>query len=568
MTKKTLRPYQQECLDVLVGRMKETTHPLLVNASVGAGKSLIIAELLLIMERAGYPSLCLTLNSTLIQQNADTYKLQNGNPGIYCAGLKSKDTENLVIFASPNSVCQDIKSEGRVSQRPFKLIVIDECHNISPHDNDSMYMRILNHYGFLAQQDQYSFRIVGLTGTPYRGKNVSIVGDDQLFKEEVCSITTPWLINQGYLTKPSFGSIESSSIDFSHCKVSSSGNFNTAELNKVVSQNERLTGSIMRELIQVIEGGRNGAFIFAASKKHCEECANSLPDGQWAIVTGDTPHAQRKEILEAAKQGVIKYLINVNVLTVGVDLPIFDVAAWLRPTESLVLYTQGVGRVLRLHEGKTSAIVLDYAGNLERHGDIDNPIINEALKQKDPNDPDYCIMCYTCNTLNTVHSRRCIGIVDEKRCEYYFEFKACPQCDEQNDITARECRSCRYELIDPNTKLSKLNDKHTLNVIKAEYWVTPQGHIGYPLIQAKYICREGDAFEAHFTNSEKSQNIAYSKFIKMHVENPSDYYRQMHSLHWMKHMIQETTMKTPTQLVCKLDQYNRFSIVKKIFNDA
>src|SRR5271170_5238787 len=98
---KTLRPYQQDVLDKLRVRLKETDEPLLVNASVGAGKSLIIAELLMIIERAGWRALCLTMNSTLIRQNAETYIAQGGKAGIYCAALGEKDTSEPIVFASP-----------------------------------------------------------------------------------------------------------------------------------------------------------------------------------------------------------------------------------------------------------------------------------------------------------------------------------------------------------------------------------------------------------------------------------------------------------------------------------
>lgn len=90
---KILRPYQQEVVDKLRVRLRETEHPLLVNASVGSGKSLIISSLLQIIERAGWRALCLTMNSTLIRQNAETYIEQGGHAGIYCAALgKRNDT--------------------------------------------------------------------------------------------------------------------------------------------------------------------------------------------------------------------------------------------------------------------------------------------------------------------------------------------------------------------------------------------------------------------------------------------------------------------------------------------
>src|SRR5260221_7845267 len=119
---KKLRPYQQTIIDEIKSQLRQSDDPILVDASVGSGKSLIIASVLLMIERAGMRALCLTLNSTLIQQNHDTYKLQGGNAGIYCAGLDAKDFEHLVIFGSPHSVCKDISNKGYISRQPFNLI--------------------------------------------------------------------------------------------------------------------------------------------------------------------------------------------------------------------------------------------------------------------------------------------------------------------------------------------------------------------------------------------------------------------------------------------------------------
>ncbi len=562
---KTLYPYQQQALDTLLKRLKQTTHPLLVNASVGAGKSLIIAELLLVLERGGMRALCLTLNSTLIQQNSDAYKLQQGQCGIYCAGLDAKDTKELIIFGSPNSVCKDISNKGNISRQPFNLIVVDEAHNIHPHDSDTMYQRIINHYGFMAQQDQYSYRVVGLTGTPYRGKGNKIIGDDQFFKEQVCDISTSWLIEQDYLTRPYFG-IQNIEYNFSKLRVNNMGKFNAKKLQQVVDENERLTGQIMRELVDIMKN-HTGAFIFASTRKHCLECAKSLPNGEWAIVTGKTPHEQRKIILENARSGIYKYLISVGCLNVGVDVPSFDVCAWLRPTESLVLYTQGIGRVLRLHPGKQRAIVLDYAGNLQRHGDIDDPIINAALQPQVENEKEYVIPCYTCNTNNTVHARRCIGILHNKRCDHYFDFKDCTNCNEKNDITSRTCRICDFELIDPNAKLKRITPTlYNLTVTSADYWASVHGQSVLPVINAKYNTLEGAVFECYLTNSARAQNIFYGRFLRLHFDKSSAFYPHLARLDKMREMIASPLLKTPHTIVCRKDDYGRFEVVKKLFH--
>ena len=565
---KTLRPYQQLALNTLKNRLRNTTNPLLVNASVGSGKSLLLSELLLTIERAGWRALCLTMNSTLIGQNAETYRIQGGNPGIYCAGLGEKNTTANVIFGSPHSVAQAIRNQDAIMSIPFNLIIVDECHGIDHNSPESMYMRILNWYGYQSQLNNYKYRVVGLTGTPFRGKGISIVGPNEYFKEEVCSISTSWLIHNGYLTKPYFGRTHVDSIDFSNCYVDSFGKFKHKDIEKALAKDERLTGEIMRELISVIEAGRKGAFIFASTKNHCHECARSLPNGQWAIITGDTPHEERKRIINSAKDGVIKYLINVSCLVVGVDIPAFDVCAWLRPTESLVLYTQGIGRVLRLHPDKKTCVVLDYAGNLARHGDIDDPIINEALQPRDDyGEEERPFKCYQCQTYNTVNCRRCVGMVGGKRCDHFFEFKNCPECGVQSDITSRACRGCGAELIDPNAKLTRNKpDTYSLTVIKAEYSIAPQGNTSQPIINVKYYCEGGMVYESHYTGSKKAQNIFYAKFLRQHLDNASDYYMHISNIHRMKKMLEEPSLKTPLQLVCTKNEHGYYNIVKKVFD--
>ena len=570
---KVLRPYQAQAVQTLKERLKSVTHPLLVTASVGAGKSLIIASVLQwLEENSNYRVLCLTLNSTLIQQNAQTYIDQGGTCGIYCSGLNAKDTEQQIIFGSPQSVVSDLRGDGAISQTRFNLVVIDEAHNINPHDRNTMFQRIINHYGMLAQTYGHSYRIIGLTGTPYRGKGHSIVGEDQFFKEEICNISTSWLISEGYLTKPIFGLPEAQGYDFSNIRVNSMGKFSGSELAAIVDSNARLTGSIMQELQKIMQT-RRGVFIFASTRKHCEECAKSLPDGEWEIITGDTPHEERKQILERAKNGNIRYLINVNVLTVGVDVPSYDVCAWLRPTESLVLYTQGIGRVLRLHPEKKDALILDYAGNLERHGDIDDPIINEALQPKEGEEHDYIIPCLQCaslgiSILNRVSARRCIGIHNGKRCDYYFEWKDCPHCSAANDRTSRECRSCSGELIDPNAKLSLKAAKPELecfNIITGHYWLTePYGKAQW---NCMYKTKQGiNLYESFNIKDERMKNIFYGIFIRHHVINSSDYYPVLDSTPHLRKLLESGDIRTPYKLECTYEN-NRYRIKRRAFNE-
>lgn len=573
---KKLRPYQQEVLDTLRGRLKETDYPLLVNASVGAGKSLIIAELLRVVERAGWRALCLTMNSTLIRQNTDTYIAQGGHAGIYCAALGMKEIEPPIIFASPMSVRGSIKNSSRLSKIPFNLIIVDECHNINFNDRSTSYMRIFNHYSHLSQLLGHKLRFVGLTGTPYRGKRYTIVGEDLFFKEEVCAITAEWLIENSYLTPPVWGVCEKSlQYDFNKLKVNSMGKFNSNELKHALHKTPRLTAKIMTEVTELVKN-RKGAFIFASSVKHCQECVEWLPPEEAAVITGDTPDKLREHYIIQAKAGIIKYLVNVNVLCTGVDVPTFDTVVFVRPTESLVLYMQCLGRGLRLADGKTDCLILDYAGNLERHGDIDNPIINEALKPKD-NDPEYCIECFECHTLNTLMARRCIGNPNNERCNHWFEWKDCHGCGTNNDIVSRYCRSCKIELIDPNRNLkdkASNQERFIFDVHETEYLLSIFN--GRPLFIIKYSVKGTSnkisyrrIHENFSLGSKKSRNFFYHTIVKKHFKSyePSDKenFYDLEHMEYLKSVIQNNELYSPTKIEC-VEKNHSLKVVKKHFD--
>lgn len=565
---KTLRPYQREVLDKLKVRLKGADYPLLVNASVGAGKSIVIAELLKVIEKAGWRALCLTMNSTLIQQNAETYKAQGGNAGIFCASLGMKQTTQPIIFASPLSVRISIKKSGKLSKVPFNLIVIDECHNINVNDTNTSYMRIFNHYTHLSQLLGHKLRFVGLTGTPFRGKGYPIVGDNLFFKEEVCAITAEWLIENSYLAPPVWGVIDKTiQYDFQRLKVNSLGKFKTQELEAAIHKSPRLTGKIMTEVQEVVKN-RKGAFIFASTIKHCQECAEWLPEEETAIITGDTPHALREEYINKARAGTIKYLVNVNVLCTGVDVPSFDTIVFVRPTESLVLYVQCVGRGLRLSEGKENCLIMDYAGNLERHGHIDNPIINQALRARIPEDPDYCIECFNCNTFNSLMARRCIGIKNDSRCDHWFDFRACSGCGAKNDIVARECWSCKSELIDPNKKLknkASTRERTDFDVIKTHYSLSVHNDCPLFIIRYQVNSLSTQIQERFYLIGEKSRNFFYHAVAKKHFTSMEDVYENLDNLDFLKNIIQNNYLKSPHKIECINNEKNVFKVVKKHF---
>jgi DNA repair protein RadD len=566
---KEIRLYQKKAVQECWNALKDDDKPVLLMASVGSGKSLMIASVLIQMQKLGKRALCLVNNAELVRNNCATFIEQGGEASIYCAALGEKNCTAPIVFGTPQSILNGINKNEPIANILFNIIVVDEAHAINYLNHSTTFMRILRHY----KQEYPQMRVLGATGTNFRYKGYPIVGDDTLFKKQVGNITTEQLIKENYLINPDFEIDEKLVIDFSKVKIKSNGKFDSKELELVVSQNARLTELICKQLIHVMESQKRfGAFIFATTKKHAYEILSHLPPQESAIILGETPQDERTEILDKARIGRIKYLVNIAIISVGVDVPAFDTIAYLRPTESLVLLVQTMGRVLRLspETGKTQALVMDFAGNIERHQNWDNPILIKAIKQTLDEDKPLVIQCPCCQEMNTETARRCIGMVGEERCSYYFEFKVCAdeRCETQNDISARHCRNCGAELIDPNAKLSLSTSSvlpQELEVIGARYGISDSKN-GFR-VNCMYKCRDKKGriaafYESYTPVSDKAKNVFYGQFIKKHCNKPSQWYLHLQERQKMQEMLQE--VNTPTHITLHKHD-NGYRIKNKVF---
>ena len=566
---KELRPYQQDAVNDCWKALRLNDEPVLLMASVGAGKSLILADILLKIQKFEKRALCLVNNAELVRNNCATFIEQGGNASIYCAALNEKDTNSPVIFGTPQSVLNGINKNEKIGKIKFNIIIVDEAHTINYVNHRSCFMRILRHY----KHEYADMRLLGATGTNFRFKGSSIVGCNGLFKHQVGNITTEQLIKEKYLIDPDFKIDPDLIIDFSKVKIKNNGKFDSKELELVISENARLTELICKQIIHIMENQKRfGIFIFATTKKHAIEIMSHLPKEQSALILGETSQDERTRILNEARQGKIKYLVNIAIVSVGVDVPAFDTLAYLRPTESLVLLVQTMGRVLRLSPitGKIKSLILDFAGNIERHSHWDNPILLKALSQTLDEDKPKVIKCPVCMAFNTETARRCIGTYNKIRCEYYFEFKECPndQCKVKNDISCRHCRICTTEIIDPNARLSLPSNSQILRefeVIDAKYGVS-DSKTGFR-INCMYRCRDSKGrvsafYESYTPISEKAKNVFYGQFIKKHCVKPSDWYHYLDQREKMNEMLQQ--VKNPSHLMLHQDDKG-YKIKRKIF---
>ncbi|ENB2050255.1 DEAD/DEAH box helicase [Vibrio fluvialis] len=469
-----LRPYQADSVKAVIHYFRQHSTPAVIVLPTGAGKSLVIAEL---ARLAKGRVLVLAHVKELVEQNHAKYEGYGLTGAIFSAGLGRKETDQQVVFASVQSVVRNLDA----FKNQFSLLVIDECHRV-PDDKSSSYQKVITHLLELNP----GMKVLGLTATPYRlgmgwiyqyhTRGLVRSEEPRFFRDCIFELPIRYLLDEGFLTPARLIDAPVLSYDFSQLKPANTGRYKESEMDLVIEQSKRATPQIVQQIIQ-LAADKQGVMVFAATVRHAQEILGLLPQGESDIVIGDTPSPERDAIIQRFKQRDLKFLVNVSVLTTGFDAPHVDLIAILRPTESVSLYQQIVGRGLRLSPGKTECLVLDYAGNTY---DLYQPEVGDP--KPDSDSEIITIPCPACGFNNNFwgkldsngfliehYGRRCQGyFTDEEtgereHCGYRFRAKYCGECGADNDIAARICHECDATLVDPDKKLKEaLNLKDAL----------------------------------------------------------------------------------------------------------
>lgn len=341
----------------------DSGHGLIV-LPTGAGKSLVQAMIADEFSKR-YPEkriLFLTHIPKLLEQNFNELIVNLGiiDAGIYCAKFNSRDTENHILFASIQSVFKKAKELGR-----FGLIVVDEAHSISPND-ETMYRK------FFSEMIEQSIgcKIIGLTATPYRmGTGLLTEGENKIFDEIIYEYPLYKAINEGYVCKP-VGRTGITKPDTSRVKKRG-GEYIESELAKVCDDSIIIEKAVS-EIIELTKD-RKHILIFCVGIAHAEHVAEEFQKQgvMCKAIHSGLQETEQKQIDSDFKNGVIRYVCNVDMWTTGYNYRAIDCIVMLRPTMSTGLYYQMSGRGFRLFEGKKDFLLLDYAGNILTHGPLD-----------------------------------------------------------------------------------------------------------------------------------------------------------------------------------------------------
>jgi DNA repair protein RadD len=397
-----LRPYQRESIDALFTYWAAGKGNGLLVLPTGAGKSLVLAALCQEVLR-DYPSLrigIVTHVRELIQQNyLELLKLWPQAPaGIYSAGIGRRDARAQILFCGIQSVWNKVDALGA-----FDLLLVDEAHLIPP-NTETTYGKFISRL----RDETPDMRIVGLTATPYRlGSGLLHRGKDRIFEDIVYEANVADLIDQGYLS-PLVSKATVQQLDVSGVQKRG-GEFVPGALEIAVDK-EWITRAAVDEIAQ-FGADRKAWLAFCTGVSHATNVRDAIRAKGFSCetVTGDTPKGERDRIIQQFRAGQIRCLTSVGVLGTGFNVPHTDLIALLRPTASAGLYIQQVGRGLRLAPGKDNCLVLDFAGNVKRHGPIDTVTVAGAANAKDPDAEKQVLAkaCPTCATLAALNAASC-----------------------------------------------------------------------------------------------------------------------------------------------------------------
>lgn len=387
-----LRDYQQETVDLVLGNIEKGIEKQLINSPTGSGKTVIASEIVKQLADQGKKIFFVVANEPLVMQTYNKFVGIGLFPSIIKAGFEKFYNEfakvQIIMIQSYTA-----RAEKLPDLNP-DVIIVDE---VDFGFNGNMFKK-------LVKRHENAF-IVGLTGTPITFKGYLLPGFD--FYHEV--VTVRDLQQKGYLSIDK--NFIPATLDMSNVRVMTTGEFNESELDETCSQSYFINDIV--STYKKVNCGYRG-IVFAISIGHGEKLQQAFCQ---AGIKAGLIHSKMKKFqvdywMNAHKDGRIQLLINVGKLTRGFDdVEIID-CIMARPTMSLALYLQMVGRAARLDsEGKHFFRHFDYAGNIERFGLWSEPRLyspDQEVKREVEFRPIVCPSCFS--------------VIYEKT-------NTCPECD-------------------------------------------------------------------------------------------------------------------------------------------
>jgi DNA repair protein RadD len=370
-----LRKFQKEAVSKMLWAMSLPGNDV-ISLPTGSGKTYVIAGF---VEKLKEPILILTPNKELSEQDLEKLKMvvNEKEIGVFSASMDEKTVKKFTL-----GTIQSVYKHPRLFER-FDVVIVDESDLVPVDDKKSMYMKLFK--GAKVK------KVFGLSATPFRqdtyyeypggwknyqGKSwqkmqIESVTTTKMinrykggfWRRMLAVVNTDDLLEQGYLSPIKY--IDKSVITHDKLKL------NKSESDFDIQDFDKRTQHGYPIITQFIEKLPHDSIIVYCSSIEQAEALNKLTKGS-AVVTSNTSKKEREKAVLALKNGSLHILYNVSVFTVGFDYPQLEAIVFLRPTRSLRLYSQMVGRVTRVVEGKEYGYVYDLVGNVKSMGKIED----------------------------------------------------------------------------------------------------------------------------------------------------------------------------------------------------
>ncbi len=392
-----LRQHQSEVLDQIDECFDRGLKRIILQAPTGSGKTVMASSYVKTATENGKKVLFLAHRRELIMQCSDKLNRFGIPHGIIMAKEMPKKWHDVQV-ASIDTLRARAMNSKKIPLPEADILIIDECHR----SLSKTYRNLIDLYP--------KALIIGLTATPCRGdgRGLGHIYEDMVQAPSVKVLTADgYLIGAKYFapTKPDLEGVKTQMGDYVASQLA-------ARMDQVA-----LVGDVVTHWLRIAGGKRT--VVFASSVAHSRHLRDRFEEAgvRAEHLDGETSVQDRDEILRKLEDGEIDVLCNCLVLTEGWDCPSAAVCVLARPTKSLGLYFQMVGRVLRPKKGKGEAIIIDHAGAVYEHGFVDDEVIWDLSPLKKiqvarnkkkgiEKEPITCAGCFT------VYSKQ----------------KACPEC--------------------------------------------------------------------------------------------------------------------------------------------
>ncbi len=353
----SLRPYQKENKEKVYNAWK-TKRSVLLQMPTGTGKTRLFSSIIKDIENYSTKHeqdlSCLVvvhrmeLINQIVQTLSEFYGLESG---IIQAGFRQK-TELRLQVASVQTLSRRLE---KWTDKQFDFIIVDEAHHVPAES----YLKIINSFP--------EAKLLGVTATPYR---LSGEGFTDIFDKLITSPSVKEFIDMGVLSKYDYYSVRPNSEiqrELDQIKILQSGDYTDADMTRVCD-NDHIRAQVVETYLKYAAGKKG--IIYTINKVHnynlCQDFRNH--GIKTVAIDSSTPTEIRTRYIEDFKEGKIDIICNVNIFSEGFDCPDIEFVQLARPTQSLSMFLQQVGRGLRISEGKEKCLFLDNVGLYNRFG--------------------------------------------------------------------------------------------------------------------------------------------------------------------------------------------------------